>query len=63
MRGACTGANSATHRGHVTMCMKQAAKLKDVFGRVKEALDVASGISGLEFATSGNYGKVTELPY
>eukprot|EP01147_Barroeca_monosierra_P005439 gene5439-7155_t len=44
------------------MCMKKGTVLNDVFERLKTALDVVSGIEGLEFAMSPDYGVVTSCP-
>jgi len=44
------------------MCMKKGALLNEVVERLKEALDVVTGIEGVEFATSEAYGHVTSCP-
>lgn len=44
------------------MCMKKGTLLNDVFDRLKTALDVVSGIEGLSFARSPDYGVVTSCP-
>ncbi|EGD76942.1 arginine kinase [Salpingoeca rosetta] len=44
------------------MCMKKGTVLNDVFDRLKTALDVVSGIEGLSFAMSPDYGVVTSCP-
>eukprot|EP01052_Picozoa_sp_SAG31_P021679 SAG31_NODE_1688_length_7528_cov_14.515143_6_plen_991_part_01 len=44
------------------MCMKKGTVLNEVFDRLKAALDVVSGIDGLEFAASPDYGVVTSCP-
>ena len=44
------------------MCMKKGTLLNDVFDRLKTALDVVSGIEGLSFAMSPDYGVVTSCP-
>ena len=44
------------------MCMKKGTILNEVFDRLKAALDVVSGIEGLEFASSPDYGVVTSCP-
>ena len=44
------------------MCMKKGTVLNEVFDRLKVALDVVSGMEGLSFATSPDYGYVTSCP-
>lgn len=44
------------------MCMKRGVILNEVFDRLKTALDVVSGIDGLDFAMSEDYGVVTSCP-
>lgn len=44
------------------MCMERGTILNSVFDRLKSALDVVSGIEGLDFAMSGDYGVVTSCP-
>ena len=44
------------------MCMERGTVLNRVFDRLKTALDVVSGIEGLSFATSDDYGVVTSCP-
>ena len=44
------------------MCMAKSTKIESVFNRLKVALDVVSGIEGLSFAFSENYGNVTSCP-
>ncbi len=44
------------------MCMEHGTVLNQVFDRLKTALDVVSGIDGLSFATSQDYGFVTSCP-
>ena len=44
------------------MCMERGTVLNRVFDRLKAALDVVSGIDGLTFASSPDYGVVTSCP-
>jgi len=44
------------------MAMKKGSVLNVVFDRLKTALDVISGIDGLNFASSDDYGMVTSCP-
>lgn len=44
------------------MCMERGNLLNRVFDRLKAALDVVSGIEGLSFAMSDDYGVVTSCP-
>ncbi|MEM1234426.1 MAG: phosphagen kinase [Pseudomonadota bacterium] len=44
------------------MCMERGTVLNRVFDRLKDALDVVSGIEGLAFAISEDYGVVTSCP-
>ncbi|MEM9581555.1 MAG: phosphagen kinase [Pseudomonadota bacterium] len=44
------------------MCMERGTVLNRVFDRLKAALDVVSGIEGLSFAMSEDYGVVTSCP-
>ena len=44
------------------MCMERGTVLNRVFDRLKAALDVVSGIEGLSFAISKDYGVVTSCP-
>ena len=44
------------------MCMAKSTKIESVFNRLKVALDVVSGIPGLSFAFSEDYGNVTSCP-
>ncbi len=44
------------------ICMEHGTILNRVFDRLKAALDMVSGIEGLEFAMSGDYGVVTSCP-
>lgn len=44
------------------MCMKKGFILNEVFDRLKQMLDVVSGLEGMAFATSESYGFVTSCP-
>jgi protein-arginine kinase len=44
------------------MCMEKGTILNSVFDRLRAALDVVSGIEGLEFAVSPDFGVVTSCP-
>eukprot|EP00658_Telonema_sp_P-2_P040231 TRINITY_DN2877_c0_g1_i12.p1 TRINITY_DN2877_c0_g1~~TRINITY_DN2877_c0_g1_i12.p1 ORF type:complete len:696 (-),score=147.53 TRINITY_DN2877_c0_g1_i12:279-2366(-) len=44
------------------MCMKKGAILNQVFDRLEKALQIVSGIEGIEFACSESYGLVTSCP-
>jgi creatine kinase len=44
------------------MCMRKGSVLNQVFDRLKKALDVISGIDGVSFAVSPDYGVVTSCP-
>ena len=44
------------------MCMRKGSVLNELFDRLKKGLDLISGIRGLKFAQSEDYGFVTSCP-